>query len=482
MLGLERVDPIDTPGTYAHHTHYLHGGNQLSIGSTNDDLRNSTCTSCSVKQDHSAYWTPNLYWESPDKLLYGLNQTGGMLVYYIQRGENLVNFPPGLRIIAGNPDLRSFDWPEVDKSQWIAKGLSENQPFLRQMAVGFNCLNYAEPANAALGLRGFPTNWENCVDGLRAEVFFPSCWDGKNSDSSDHRSHMAYPSFSDDGDCPVSHPMRTVSIFYETIINIAAVKVLRENLKSQGLVKGDGPGRLVLSHGDPTGYGYHADFMNGWKSDVFQRFIDECRDPSGVMEKCTHLEFNTEDEQRQCTKAPEVPEDVYGGFSKLPGCNPVSTTPGARKQCPKPQGITPSTVVPVKPEATYVPETPKQPKQSEVPQQRTPPTCSGADCYPTADSYNATIPISPYEVHVPVVVPDDKAPLSPKYDVHVPVKDEANPDCDNKSTTESAKPDPNDPNLLVVTVTETKVVHEEEHASPKVRRNLLRRHLHHRRH
>jgi len=48
---------------------------------TNADMRASTCTSCSVKEDKSAYWTPNLYWQSPDGMFTAVNQTGGMLVY-----------------------------------------------------------------------------------------------------------------------------------------------------------------------------------------------------------------------------------------------------------------------------------------------------------------------------------------------------------------------------------------------------------------
>lgn len=30
------------------------------------------------------------------------------------------------------------------------------------------------------------------------------------------------------------------------------------------------------SNGDPTGFGYHADFFNGWKSGVLQNAVDGC--------------------------------------------------------------------------------------------------------------------------------------------------------------------------------------------------------------
>ena len=116
-LSLERVDPIDTPGTLAHHVHTIHGGNGLasclpremmrrlpadsnigfSKSSTNAELRASDCSSCSVKEDNSAYWTPNLYWEQPDGKLVALNQTGGMLVYAAPPPPRSRPRPPSLR-------------------------------------------------------------------------------------------------------------------------------------------------------------------------------------------------------------------------------------------------------------------------------------------------------------------------------------------------------------------------------------------------
>ena len=148
-------------------------------------------------------------------------------------------FPPDFRVIAGDNRLRNFTWDNsIQKSDWASHGLSTNQAFLRQKAIGFNCLNYNAPAEAALGLNEIPVDRE-CPDGLRAEVFFPSCWDGKNVDSQDHRSHMAYPSTMDNGDCPASHPVRLPSLFFETIWNVNAVAGMG--------------GRLVFSNGDPTG-------------------------------------------------------------------------------------------------------------------------------------------------------------------------------------------------------------------------------------
>lgn len=51
---------------------------------------------------------------------------------------------------------------------------------------------------------------------MRAQIVFPSCWDGVNLDSEDHKSHMSYPvgGAPDSGDCPSSHP---VKVRYECI-------------------------------------------------------------------------------------------------------------------------------------------------------------------------------------------------------------------------------------------------------------------------
>jgi len=58
-----------------------------------------------------------------------------------------------------------------------------------------------------------------CPGGIRATVIFPSCWDGKNSDSPDHKSHVAYASGSalagDVAGCPSTHPVRIPQVMYE---------------------------------------------------------------------------------------------------------------------------------------------------------------------------------------------------------------------------------------------------------------------------
>lgn len=72
-------------------------------------------------------------------------------------------------MLAGDPGLRSFS------------------DTLEQNAVSFACLG-----TSTAQTNGFPNI--KCPDGLRAQIFFPSCWNGVDLDSPDHKSHVVYPS------------------------------------------------------------------------------------------------------------------------------------------------------------------------------------------------------------------------------------------------------------------------------------------------
>lgn len=118
-------------------------------------------------------------------------------------------------------------------------------------AVSFACLDYAG------GHQGDP-EWKerpdffkhNCPDGLRAQVFFPSCWDGVNVDSPNHKDHVAYPTQQYNGGvCPTSHPVQIISLFYEFIYSVGDYPFDTT------------PGAInwVFSTGDTTGLGFHGD-------------------------------------------------------------------------------------------------------------------------------------------------------------------------------------------------------------------------------
>jgi hypothetical protein len=109
--------------------------------------------------------------------------------------------------------------PDPEKSLWGQLGQT-TQNDLAQRAIGFNCLNYAKAPEGSLYRHYLPEKDyldANCVNGVRFEIMFPSCWNGKDLDSPDHKSHVAYPDLVMNGNCPKGYDVRFPGLFYETI-------------------------------------------------------------------------------------------------------------------------------------------------------------------------------------------------------------------------------------------------------------------------
>ncbi|GAB7351152.1 hypothetical protein MBLNU459_g1605t1 [Dothideomycetes sp. NU459] len=324
--GLARIDPIMDSGVVSDHVHAIHGGNNFGMSSTPYDLVDSDCTSCEVTQDKSAYWTPSLHFMYPNGSSVMVEQVGGMLAYYLLYPDDanptgkITAFPEGFQMISGDKRVRNFTWPVPDpaKSEWTGDQVS--QFALSQKALGFNCLNYAAAAEGSLYRHFLPTKDyldANCLDGIRLELMFPSCWNGKDLDSSDHRSHVAFPDLVMTGSCPDGFGTKLPSLFYETIWNTAAFAGV--------------DGEFVLSTGDPTGYGYHGDFQMGWNSqDFLQSAVDTCTNASGEIQDCPLFDIQSDSVAAQCTfKEPDELSDdnPLGPRDGLPISVPIQSGP-----------------------------------------------------------------------------------------------------------------------------------------------------------
>ncbi|KAG7093489.1 hypothetical protein E1B28_007163 [Marasmius oreades] len=307
--------------------------------STFDSLRTSKCTSCQVSQDLSNYWFPKLYFRDPKTKTFEAVPNGGLLIYYQNRGNldkanggpGLKAFPPGFRMLSGNPVLRT---------KKTTNGAGTQQE-LAERAIQWACLRYTSTAPSYNGIGGFPTT--NCEAGFQSRLHFPACWDGKNVDSTDHKSHVAFLSMLDNGSCPPTHPIGLMKVFYEVTWNVDAFTgrwqesdgwpfvyvSLMISLPISHLV--DASHRTTLSR--LPGYSWHGDFQNGWDVNVFQEAIDECNNPNddtinGVADACKYFTMIPAATAKSCQLAPVVNEAVNGTLSKLPGCNPIQTGPG----------------------------------------------------------------------------------------------------------------------------------------------------------
>ncbi|XDG07297.1 hypothetical protein ABKA04_006912 [Annulohypoxylon sp. FPYF3050] len=317
LIQTGRLDPNVSPGSVSAHVHKVSGASNFGLSNTYEDLINSRCTSCEIQDDKSAYWTPQLYYEHANGSFEEV-PNGGTVVYYLGRGENSSNiepFPSGFRMVSGDPFLRSNDTTSSTYSD------SSHAGRLISDRVSFNCLNSS--GNMAEQNYMFATD---CDNGLRAQIQFPSCWDGR--DYQTDQSHVAYMSGIDNGVCPPSHPRQLVHLFFEVLYGVNDIQ------KEEG-------GRFVFSQGDPTGFGFHGDFMNGWDETVLKEALDLCANDSsfnGQVSKCPPLaKSQTPYFATNCPERKQiVNEPVRGMIECLPGCNIVTNGPDRAVQlvCP----------------------------------------------------------------------------------------------------------------------------------------------------
>ncbi|KAI4591668.1 hypothetical protein KJ359_012693 [Pestalotiopsis sp. 9143b] len=312
QLTIDQIDPLVEPGNVpSAHMHQVVGGNSFNASmspASIDPPTEATCTSCTYSEDFSNYWTANVYFKAkngtfklvPQVVNLGLGTKAGMTIYYIrgyQASAKVTAFPKGFRMLVGDPMNR--DAAKVPKGLcWRCESNMQQSPF-----GGAPCTGSDTP--------GFPK--QACGGGWRMTVTFPSCWDGKNTDSPDHRSHVAYPAsgtFESGGACPSTHPVKIPQVMYEAIFDT-------RQFNNKADWPSDGSQPFYLSMGDNTGHGIHGDYLFGWKGDALQKAMDtKC-----ANDNCAALKRQTNDQAIACTKAQASKEDIGASqwLKTLPG-------------------------------------------------------------------------------------------------------------------------------------------------------------------
>ncbi|KAJ4335047.1 hypothetical protein N0V87_006437 [Didymella glomerata] len=308
-MSYQRLDPALSPGTQSPHMHSFDGGNALEASASFDSQMGSSCTTARIKPDKSLYWRPTLYWNGNNTGFYRVPENAAKIYYKFGDGSswaNVTEFPEDFNMIAGDPFKRA-DGSNPAGIRWAC-----HQP---------------DGGSNDIYSNGFPTGFQSCNYGFASEVTFPSCWNGKKLDPSNPNAHMAYPTNSGVGleNCPTTHrAARFPTIFIEFWYDISSFNGQY----------GSSSNPWVLSNGDPTGFGFHADFLNGWEKGVLGKATAEsggcncgCGCGNDEMKQCFGSENVNDDDDsnfKQCAASTSVTETK---IEKLPGCNPVQSGP-----------------------------------------------------------------------------------------------------------------------------------------------------------
>ncbi|KAH7408806.1 hypothetical protein DE146DRAFT_647234 [Phaeosphaeria sp. MPI-PUGE-AT-0046c] len=309
QLTVQRLDPLVNPGANpSPHIHQIIGGNSFNITMDpqkgHDLAKLSTCTTCEMSEDFSNYWTAVIYYKArngsyhrvPQRAQQGIEKTnGGMMVYYMTdalfdtaQASKVTAFKPGFRMLIGSVENKD-----------------------REGARDFRQLTYICMQNE--GTREpetleFPK--QPCPSGIMINHRFPTCWDGVNLDSPNHREHVTYPesgTFESGGPCPASHPVRLPQILLETVWDT-------KQFNNKADWPADGKQPFAWSSGDNSGWGTHADYVFGWKDDSLQKAMDSKTYVSAPTLKKQNIAT-----QNKCNVKDMVGEKIDGWVTALPG-------------------------------------------------------------------------------------------------------------------------------------------------------------------
>ena len=226
-------DPIvffDKPG--AAHSHDFFANRSTKYDSTYQSLRDTTLgTTCVNPDDKSAYWIPTVSWTNSS----GTRELKASTAHFYYRSggkppQDVLPPPAGLKVVPNT------------HVNWRCSGVTAVSP--------------SPPTRCSSGT-------------LVVSIRFPDCLaedaNGQMlTDSTDHRSHMAYAVNQPDGTklCPDTHPNPVATLTMEVKFKIGTTS-----------------GTVKLSsdpQGAPPGSTMHADFFNAWDQQKLTTLVEDC--------------------------------------------------------------------------------------------------------------------------------------------------------------------------------------------------------------
>lgn len=258
-------DPIVFPGEPGKsHGHQFYGNPAADAFSVYSKIRANGDGTCG-KVNRSLYWMP---W-----MLDGQGhvvQPDYITVYYKRRPIS----DPKCSLTSGDPQAEGNCVPIPNGLKFIFGWDPTGMNSAKTGAGYFNCDgptgtqgHYATITEAAAHCPTAP-DANGKRNRLGAVISAPSCWDGKNLDVPDHRSHVGYPSYGSWGylKCDAAHPY-VIPTFQQ-----AVWYTVDENLGTWRLSSDD------LVPGAPPGFTLHADYREGWSPTVKAMWTENCID------------------------------------------------------------------------------------------------------------------------------------------------------------------------------------------------------------
>ena len=246
-------DPVVYPGQPGKsHLHQFFGNTLADANSTYVSLRTTGGSTCNSPLNRSAYWMPAM-----------LNDKGQVIladyvsIYYKRRpatdplcakiGVACVDLPRGLRFVFGANMLNMADKP-----------------------TGTGYFNCDGPGAVPGHYPDLVTAQKNCPATARigAVISAPECWDGKNLDSADHRSHVAYSAYIGQSyaQCPKTHP------YVIPTFTLGAWFAQGAQVEPWHLSSDEMPDGMVMTPGSTL----HADWFGAWDDAVMKIWGDNC--------------------------------------------------------------------------------------------------------------------------------------------------------------------------------------------------------------